>query len=541
MEAFLVGKINLDLHKAIKLGILTKALTSIPVQQFLFTHGYVNKIDTVKNVLKANLAPEDYNLIPMIENLQNTELYGDIVNVVKERSRTDRAATKALGRIPAERRDKTLSFLNNLGAVGYEAAGSVLKKNYPNPFAPYAFLADNYWAADKARREMRVDIQRDGYALIAPDRTSKQRIKAVNKILDELQIPTFWVEWADHVNTFGNVWLDVDKNLMGGIGPGKIKMLLPEKVVPIYDRYNEFIEFIEYDVQGKRILYPWDKLDHIMTYNARSFQLGSPCLTSMIVEIEADLQAALYNNTVMQKGGLIRGVLALSAPDDGHIINEESYVDYASKMQLLINKKFSGVRGAGGLLAMFGIDNFFDLNKIGEIDGIYQKSSDRTAGRTALLHGIPPERLGIHNSSQYQNNAQVTDSMSLSTDNNQYYLTTLVSNYINEKILKERLGIEDITISAAGEFGSVSKLAAEFGKFIAQMGCDSVTVNEFREKVLHWEPLPTALGDKFVGELLNQKDVPSMTKAVGPAYIPQMMYGGQEFKKHKANIVRNYY
>ena len=526
------------------MSFVKRILHTHPVQKFLYQNGYLTQLDAIRiNGLK-NLEPGERTFINnQIKDLLNVNTWSDINDASKKVDILDKTLKKAFSKLEPEAREKTLSFLNNLGAVGYEPAGSVLKKLYPNPFQPYSFLADNYWAADKARREIRVEIERDGYVLIAPDRTSKREIKVVNDVLDELNIPELWTTWADHLNTFANIWLDVDKNLMRGIGPEKIKMLLPEKVVPEYDRYQENIIAWKYITMGKEFIYPLDSLDHIQTYSMRSFQLGSPSLTSLIVEIEADMHATIFNNTVMQKGGLIKGVLSIAAADPTNVINEQSYIDYADKIQEMINKKFSGIRGGGQILAMYGIDNYFDMNKIKEIDGIYQATSDRTAARVAMMFGVSPERLGINNYSQYKNNALVTDSIALSLDNNQYFLTGIVADYINNKILKERLGIENIIIEPSGEFGSISTAAAQFAQLIAQAQCRLMTVDEFRVKCLHWQPLGSPDGDEYIGNFLEKAiDQKSMqvAKSLGPAVL-NYAFGNKSLIKHKPRVIRSFY
>lgn len=527
------------------MSLLNKLFFSQPVQKFLYNRGYTKELDVIRNVSLNVLDPQDKeNISRRLDRVFKTGLWKDINSAAKEVSSLDKDIKKAFDKVDPSVRKKTMSFLNNLGAVGYEPAGSVLKRLYPNPFQPYSFLGDNYWAADKARREFRVEVDRDSYVLVANDRTSKREIKAVNQILDILQIPLLWTTWVDHLNTFANIWLEVDDNLKNNITPDAIKMLLPEKVVPEYDRYQENVIAWKYITMGKEFVYPIGSLDHIQTYSLRSFQMGSPSLTSLIVEIEADMHATIFNNTFMQKGGLIRGVLSIAAPDGEQVLNEQSYIDYANIVQEKINKQNSGVRGGGQLLAMYGIDKFFDMGKANDINGLWDKTSDRTAARVAMMFGVSPERLGINNYSQYKNDALVADSIALSLDNNQYYLTGIIADYINKRILKDRLGIENITIQASGQYGAVSKAAAQFAQLLAQAGAKIMTVDEFRTKCLHWEPLGGTEGQEFIGSILEKqmlaKQATTAAKAIGPVAL-NYCFGNRTILKHYPKIIRSAY
>lgn len=523
------------------MSLANKVLHSYPVQKFLYKQGYLKQDEVIKNAITDPLLTGDKDkILSSIKKLQDPIFWNDVVAVSKEINYLNQTYKQAVARVPEDKMEKALYFLNTINVIGYEPAGSVLKKLYPRPFAPYAFLADNYWASDKARKEFRIDVERDGWVLTAPDRTAKARIKAVYNLLMELGIDFYWVDWCDNLNTFGNFWNLWDANMLGGVKGSPI-MLLPEKLTPIYEPFQDEIIAWEYVWKQHRFVFPIDyrDLDHVMTYSMRSRQIGSPALSSMIVEVEADMHATIYNNTVMQKGGLLKGIIALEKPDDSTTINYENQLDYSDRVQQMINRKLAGIRGGGQLVAMSGVANYHDLNKLGEIDGIYQKSSDRTAARTAMLHGITPSRIGITSFSQYKNKMEVADSMALSMDNNQYYYTAKVAKYINEEILQKRFKIYDVQIRASGEFGSISTAAADFGVKIAQMGARILTVDEFRTKVLHWEPYGGELGSAFIGDLLNQ-DQQTIEKAVGPIYVPWITDGKNKIQKHKPEFIKYY-
>lgn len=516
------------------MSLVKKFLYSNSIQKLLYKHGYIREDEFRKRVF-LNAYPEkvQQRLENSFNKLEDTGFYTGIEDPIKEIAVLNHIAKTEANK---EALTKAVNYLNNSVAVGYEPAGSILKRLYPKPFEIFGFIGNNYWAAVKARREVRIEIERDFYVLTAPERTSKARIKAVNAILDQLGIPQLWVEWSDQLNLFGNSWNLIDTNLLGGI-KGKIEPLIPERVVPIYNLYKDEIVGWEYEWKGKTITFPLDSVDHLKTYSARSNQIGSPTLSSVVIEIEADIHATIYSNTLMQRGTLIKGILSLKNRNDDSVINEQSYWDYTNAVQTLINKKFSGVRHSGQLAVIPEADKYFDFNN-NELDGIWKTTSDRTAARTGMLLGVPPERMGLRTTSQYKNDQEINDSLSLSFDNNQYYLTTIVANYINEKILKERLGIEDIQIQASGEYGAISKSAAAFGQLISQMGVGIMSVDEFRTKTLHWEPLGGPEGAELIGKI--KENPQTLAKAVGPAFVPEVWAGTKKILKHKPQHIRYY-
>ncbi len=70
---------------------------------------------------------------------------------------------------------------------GYAPAGSILRRLYPNEFTLHSFLCEAYWASVKSRRELYVDTDRDGYALIAAPTVAKKNIKLINDVIIEIR------------------------------------------------------------------------------------------------------------------------------------------------------------------------------------------------------------------------------------------------------------------------------------------------------------------------------------------------------------------
>jgi hypothetical protein len=65
----------------------------------------------------------------------------------------------------------------------------------------------------------------------------------------------------------------------------------------------------------------------------------------------------------------------------------------------------------------------------------------------------------------------------------------MVDEFINERILRDILGITDVRIVASGRYGALTKNAADTIKTLADAG-PLITVNEALERILGWDVLP---------------------------------------------------
>jgi hypothetical protein len=416
--------------------------------------------------------------------------------------------------------------------AGYAPSGSLLRKLYPAEFMLHSFLSEAYWAYVKARKELWVETNRDGYALVAESKTAKRDIKYIYKTCQDLKVNYYRNKLRDTVLVMGNALMDNKKNKFGGIV--ELKPLLMEKITERYDRNFDYLLGWDYTTGNKKIFIPYDQVDHLATYNSRSMILGAPACNSVIVDMEAALQAAIYNNNIMRKGGLLSIIVRMKDPQNSSIINDKVSLNLADEFSRWMEKRFGGIRGSGGMAFIPSVDGIDVLNKVSEMDAAWVNLDDRTARKTSLCLGVPPERIGILNGSQYKNVTNVTDNLALSFDNNNYYVQDIVDDYLTRVIIQEGMGIDGVRIQGSGEFSAISKIGAEVGLLIAQMGVDVMTVNQFRVEILHIDPLEGPAGDKFLGEFLRkEKDLasPGLTKAIGQAkhFLPEY----QEYKSSK--------
>ena len=274
-------------------------------------------IDKMAGKFGYSKANQEY--IDKLSGLYKTELYTDPIEASKAIRDVKNAEAKVVRPMEhglddhlnaAIEINKGFPLTSTSNAMlGYEAAGSTLRKLYPNPFAPYSFVGNNHWATFRARSAFREDAFRDGFVFQAPDGVAKRKLKLIQTAFDDLDLWNKMLDMMDHVNTFGNCWIDRDRNLLGGLKG--INLLLPEKIVPYMDTFGDFVIGWEYQVGGKELYLPLGAVDHIKTYNLRSFQLGSPPLAGVLTDIEADMYAAIYANMIFQKGGLIRAIVSM--------------------------------------------------------------------------------------------------------------------------------------------------------------------------------------------------------------------------------------
>jgi hypothetical protein len=472
--------------------------------------GNKSKIETVLNSLPPF---ERKKVLADLEQKYDTARYSDPLQATRDIRAFENGLDKALN----EQASKGFPLINSSTSIlGYEPAGSTLRKLYPNPFAVYSFIGNNHWATLLARMAVREDIARDGYSLITPEGTSKKKLKLVQTVLDDLYIDDFRLNSSDMLNVYGNCWIDRDRNLLGGLRG--VQILLPEKVLPILDTYGDYVLGWEYIIGNKRFYFNLGEIDHLKTFNLRSMQLGNPSLAPVVVDVEADLYASIYANMMFQKGGLVRAIVSLGdskdAPEDVSSLNENVGLHFAQKIYELFSRQYSGVRGANQLTFLPNVKNVYPITNPKDLEGPYKETSDRTAMKVCQLLGVQPRRVGIHTTTQYENKTAVEDAESLASDNHRYYLLNIVDNYINNVILKNYLGIDDVELQFSGEYSSLSINAAQMGYLISQMGCDAIRVDEWRTRALHWEPLGGAEGQEFIG---NVKNAALLLKGAGNA------------------------
>lgn len=454
--------------------------------------------------------------------------------------------------------NEIMKAMPGAGISGYEQAGSVLRRKFPNTFALHTFIAESHWAASKARRHNRCEFERDGFVLVADSRVAKKNVKQVYEGLRELGIAATWNKPAlrsdmfDHIKTFSNMFV-ADPAIFGG--QEGIDLLLPHRITPKYKDANpDELEAWQYQFNGREWTLPLNMVDHVRSYSLSKEFLGTPMLSSVVVDIEADLHASTWTNTMWQKGGLIKALVSMENPNIDTGINQNGIISFAMQMQELFARTMAGAKGGGNLMFVPPVKGVHNVVNPKDLEGPYKETSERTAIKVCELLGCPPEVIGLSRSSQYVNAAATLDFASLSVDNDNYYVASLVDFYISERIIQRKLKANGIYIQQKGEFGAISKICAEFGKIVAEMGADVMTVNEFRVKVLHWNPLEDARGDMYIGHFINEVNMLKAAKPetsakerkelletmFGPAYTSTIKGREVEFIKYDPQDIKHW-
>lgn len=434
------------------------------------------------------IAKEVYNL----ENISTGDgykalgrLYNELSNVMPE------DAKKPVKKSTAPRsKDWDPSYLNQSNDIfGYTPASSHLYDVFPNPFGAYAFIARYHWAVRGALDIIRNEICSDGFYLKTKKGTSKKRLKEVYDLVKALDIPRLRLEMCYQLKLYGNTWLLPHKNRLKTKLPCKIEILSPTRIAPIFDANMNYIIGWSYRVGTVGLKYTTKEVMHLGSYSSDAFRdIGDPPLGPALVDIEADMAASSYNNQVFQKGGLMGIILSIKLPDDDGLGSESR--DFANALQDIIDAQYVGGKVGANPVVVPYLDKVHNPSPIGKLDSSFKNLKLQTAKVVSICLGIPPEKLSVSRSESIQYvPALVEYTVNASFDKAMNALTEVVDDFINERIMKELLKIDDVMIQAGGRYGSLTKTAADTIKTLSDSG-PIIDVNEARGIILGFEELP---------------------------------------------------
>ena len=516
------------------------------IDSFLYRFGYVDEreyaLRSVKDPQKEKRARGIIKKLYNVSNLSNSsesmKLTSELHGILKE--------SNGIQRIKKDSYLPSVNYLNDgsNNLYGFTPESSRIYDLFPNPFAAYNFAARNHWAVRGALDIIRDEITNDGFYLKTTKGTSKKRLKEVYRLLKKLDINNLRVDIAYQIKLYGNCWILPHKNLLKK--PGKLEILAPPRMIPIVDPVTEQIVAWNYKYGRVARTYSAKELLHCMDYSSDGYrELGDPCLGPAMLEIEADLSASNFNNQVFQKAGMMGVVFSIKIPDND--LFSEGADEIVDSIQDVIDSQYVGSKAALSPLVMSNLDKVYNVSPVGKLDSSFENLRMAASKTVSTCLGVPPEKIAVSRSNQAQYvPSLVEDSVNTRLDNTIGTLTYKVDDFINEKILKEILGIEDIRIVAAKRHGAITKNAADIVKLLADAG-PIITVDEARSIFLGMDEVdPNQDRGRKILDNSENRDPNSTPQEISPVKddlnldkaIDKIIEYDKTFNKHK-KIIKN--
>lgn len=454
------------------------------IDDVLHKLGYIPEKEMILRALPKDKQKRARFICRQLNDLRTLNNPGEVFSLTSELGSIFKDATPGL----KTRNTRVKDAVRLIGGdvYGYRPAMARLYGLFQNnPFGIYAFVARHHWAVRTAMQVIRDEITNDGFQLVGQKGTTKKRLKDVYRQLKAMNVFQLRIDIACHLKLYGNAWILPHKNLMGG--PGGLELLAPPRLMPVIDPNTDQIVGWEYTIGRNTYTYPKNKIFQLYQYTVDNYkEIGDPPLTPAILAIEADLAGDSYTNQQMQRGGFMGLILNMKVQNSDPISGDEE--DLVDDLQDKIDAQFSGVKAAQTVLVTKDLDKAIQLKP--PTDNVFDLLHQQAAKTVATCLGVPPEKIAISRSSTLQYiPSLVEDSVNAQFDKSLNALIMLVDEFLNEKILRELLGITDVRIVASGRYGALTKNAADTIKTIADAG-PLITVNQALDRILGWEPLP---------------------------------------------------
>lgn len=449
--------------------------------------GYVSERELILRSLQPEKQKRARKICRQLQNFSTLANVGQAYDLTSELGQIFRDSVPELRTKNARVKDAVRLIGGDI--YGYRPAMARLYSLFQNnPFGIYSFVARHHWAVRSAMQAIRDEMVNDGFELRGQKGTTKKRLKDVYRQLKAMKVFEMRIDIACHIKLFGNAWVLPHKNLLGG--PGGLELLAPPRLMPIIDPVTDQILGWEYSVGRTSVVYPKEKLYQIYQYTVDNYkEIGDPPLQTAILSIEADLAGESYNNQIFQRGGLMGIIINVKTPDTDPISRDED--DIVDDLQDRIDAQYSGVKAAQSVLVTNNVENVHNINAIGKLDASFPNLRKDCAKVVATVLGVPPEKINVSRSENLQYIPSVVeDSINTGFDKSLNALSSLVDEFLNEKILRDMLGITDVRIVASGRFGALTLNAAKTIEALANAG-PILTVNWALDRVLGWEALPS--------------------------------------------------
>lgn len=397
---------------------------------------------------------------------------------------------------------------------GYSPQGSSFRNLFPNPFGIFAYLADKYAPVRMCRVKYKKEIKSDGTYLVGDENAFKSTLEIIKKydLNDLIQ------RMCDHSMTFGNYWIWPIKTLLGGIK--EFRLLEPQFISPIMDNKSRTIIGWAYDTGWGYLRFRLDELIHgIQDPSMACPQLGSPRLGSLLVDIEADIAASMFNNTVFQKGGLV-GIAILMDPSKSNPVPGAGGVNnFAALMEAKLNSNKAGARGGYGYAVLEGAKDVKRLNDLEKLDGAFKGTNQRVKKDVALLMGCSPADVGeTLNTAGVYSALGLEDSAALQWDKSVNEVVAEALETVNENLLP-LLKVLNVRMAHHKRYNALTRTATQSLLDLSQID-GIMSIDEGRVEFLKRPAFGGIAGAMPLRRIPNVSATAEGIPAVSPVPIP---------------------
>lgn len=401
-----------------------------------------DQIKRAQAVLSCLSNPENYKDPNIAFQLQN-ELKEIMKPIVKEKgSEIFREVDKVLG--------YGAYGVNDLFSI--RPQGTSFFNVTDNPWEIFAYLAENYWAVQICRDEILKAVKGDGWYPVG----DKKNFDVFRKRVKEMGLDEMYYQLCDHAKIYGNWWIWKKRSMLGSVD---LEVLIPRFLRPIYSMDRSRIIGYYYQVGNTNLrLKPEEVIHGRWRPSHRARQLGSPPLGATLVDIEAALKGSMFNNMVMDKGGLY-GIAVLMDSPKGNVPGN-SQLELMKQMEREFRANQSGARAAYDTVFLAGARDIKQMSPLKEMDGAWRGTSDVAARQSSKIMGVPFEWVIDTTSHEQYHAASLEDMNILRFDTTINELEEVILGFMNTDIV-QYMGIPGVFFKAKKRYNSRTKAGAE--------------------------------------------------------------------------------
>lgn len=402
----------------------------------------------------ASLPEEDRPLIRSIyKEMESMSLIGDIPEYIAKANRLSEAlqdASKKYDKNFQRRNGERHKYIASAD-IGYRPTGARSRGYFINPFSIFSWYAEKHWAFSAAVDIIVTAVRRAGYSYVHGPEVPPERVIELDQKLKKLNIWQLRLDILKYYLIYGNAVLLPHYNLLGNLM--KLELLVMDRLMPIYPSKVERLTGWDYWKGQVSTIYSIDQVLHLLNPSLKRPDIGIPPAAAVATDIESDLCASDLNYNVMYSGGMVGLLIALDDPEDGGTKPDK----FAEKLRQEISQQKSGVKGANSVVVSNFIKKVHKIASIGDFEGSFMQFGQEVAKRLATVFKVPPARLNVGLKSQgVSDNGKMHDGADKAMDEAVAGYMDIVDTFINNKIIRELLGEQEIGIEKNGRYGTYS-------------------------------------------------------------------------------------